>query len=168
MTSHRLSIRLTVTALALAAALVAAGPALAAGAPAAGLVADSAAAGCPSTAVDLTSPDVLELLASGRVQTVGTPEVRFVASGKGDATVTKVSEAPFVVVDDQGNLVGGGTLSCSGTCTGSWCGVNGCDPDNGDCSPCSCSGNCSSGCSCTKTSTSEQAPGPRTPETPSE
>ena len=43
-------------------------------------------------------------------------------------------------------------VSCKGSCTGSSCGVSGCDPFGTDCSMCSCTGSCSTECTCEKTS----------------
>lgn len=126
------------------------------------------AAGCQPTMVDLTPPDVQALLTRGELRDVGTPEVRWVAAGDGDETVTKVSRQSFYVYDDEGNIVGGGSYTCSATCTGMSCGVSGCDPWAGDCSFCNCTGECTTSCKCSKTANSSPAPEPAPGPAPAE
>lgn len=121
-------------------------------------------AGCTPHGVDLTADGLRQLMAEGRVSSVGVPEVRHVARGD---DVVKISEGRFEVRDDEGNYIVGGSITCTATCTGSWCAVGGCDPVGGNCSPCSCDGNCISQCTCTKESSAEPAPGPRSPTAPS-
>lgn len=119
-----------------------------------------AAAGCEPRAVDLTTADVAALIGSAAEQSFAPPQVTYLASG------TKVSEQQFVLYDERGNIIGGGSVTCTGTCTGGVgesCGVTGCDVDGGNCSPCSCTGSCSSACSCKKQSSTKIAPAPGSP-----
>ncbi|MEM7049373.1 MAG: hypothetical protein AAF604_06925 [Acidobacteriota bacterium] len=124
-----------------------------------------AAEKCESRAYDDTAIGLAEMLARYDVAPTAQPMVRY---SNASGTIAKESSQPFVIRDKDGWAIGGGTLSCTGKCTGSWCGVTGCDPENGGCSGCSCTGNCSSTCTCTKKVTVEMAPapGPVTPDIP--
>ncbi|MEM7479884.1 MAG: hypothetical protein AAF481_01810 [Acidobacteriota bacterium] len=115
---------------------------------------------CKPTAIDATAPNIAALLAQGQVQALGAPVTRLNTIG---TRVVKESSQPFIIRNRDGMAIGGGTTTCEATCTGSWCGVSGCDPDEGGCSACSCNGNCSSECTCKKTTTAETAPTPVNP-----
>lgn len=100
---------------------------------------------CEPISVDLTSPEVTEWLASlpqtVQFSAIGRPEVR--QSGG-----TKISKQSFTIVGEDGDLAEV-EISCTGTCTGSGCGVSGCDIVAAGCSGCTCPG-CSAQCSCSK------------------
>lgn len=115
-------------------------------------------AGCQPTMVDLTPPEVSALLELGTVAPVGPLRSELRAGGS-----EKISSRDFVIYDDQGNLIGGGNTTCTGSCGGSECSLSGCEVETAGCSHCSCSGlNCNYACTCVKKSSgrAEPAPGP--------
>lgn len=134
---------------------------------------------CEATMIDATDPELGALLSVMDVQMVGAPETLSYATPEGK--IVKVSSQQFVALrqDDTPrmgqatlealglseeeitsstlfpdfnipeSLIGG--LSCAGSCTGSSCGVRGCDLVGQECTQCSCYGTCDGGCTCTKT-----------------
>ncbi|MEM7479883.1 MAG: hypothetical protein AAF481_01805 [Acidobacteriota bacterium] len=110
---------------------------------------------CTPIAVDTTSDSVAALLARGVVTPLGQPLVE--RSRQGEVNV-KESRQNFVIRDKDGYAIGGGTTTCTATCTGG-CGISGCDPDDGGCTGCICRDNwdCPS-CTCKKSTTAETAP----------
>ncbi|MEM7479886.1 MAG: hypothetical protein AAF481_01820 [Acidobacteriota bacterium] len=122
-------------------------------------------AGCEAVAVDDSSPTALDLLASGRAVATAAPSTRHeVVNGKD----TKISSLPFVVFNTEGQAIGGGTTTCTATCSGAWCATRGCDPSATGCSPCSCDGDCYTVCTCKKKTTAETAPAPTNPRGPND
>ncbi|MCH9648263.1 MAG: hypothetical protein K0U98_08490 [Deltaproteobacteria bacterium] len=136
---------------------------------------------CEATMIDATDPEFDALLSVMDVQAVGAPESLSYATPEGK--IVKVSRRKFVALrqDDTPEMdratlealglseedltsVGPfaefmipeslmGELTCSGSCTGELCGVDGCDPLITKCTLCSCYGTCDGGCTCTKTRT---------------
>ncbi|MEM7049375.1 MAG: hypothetical protein AAF604_06935 [Acidobacteriota bacterium] len=126
-------------------------------------LAESKRDGCEPRALDATSSSSLELLARGEIVAVSGANTEHVLK---DGKDTKVSTQRFALIDEESNLIGGGTLTCTAECSGAWCATRGCDPVNGSCSPCSCDGDCITHCTCTKEVTVEAMPAPRGPVHP--
>ncbi|MEM7049372.1 MAG: hypothetical protein AAF604_06920 [Acidobacteriota bacterium] len=124
-------------------------------------IAENAREECEARAVDSTSAEATAVLGLGIFQALAAPTVQ---ESRRNGRTVKESSQPFVVRDKDGWAVGTGTLTCEATCTGG-CGVTGCDPDDGNCTACSCIDNwdCSA-CTCKKTTTAQTLPrGPVSP-----
>ncbi|MEM7479885.1 MAG: hypothetical protein AAF481_01815 [Acidobacteriota bacterium] len=110
---------------------------------------------CKPLAIDLTAPAIADLLRTGDLLALGTPQVEWKAGG-----AVKVERQDFVIRDKDGYAIGGGTTTCTGSCAGSSdCTVSGCKAETAGCSHCSCSGiHCDYGCTCKKESSYSPAP----------
>ncbi len=104
---------------------------------------------CRSIQLDLTTDSVRALLENVTLVPIGDTEVRYERRG---AHITKISTRTFQADDPRINQ-STGTIktSCTASCTGNGCSVQGCDPDAWGCSACNCFG-CGSACTCTKKS----------------
>lgn len=93
---------------------------------------------------DLTNPSVAEFLNQQLLVPISPQRGMMLRSGQ------KVSRQTFAVAGTEKLMAV--TVTCTSTCVGNGCSINGCDASTFGCSSCSCWGIGCSSCSCTKTS----------------
>ena len=78
------------------------------------------------------------------------------ALGLSGSRLDELKKAIKDVIGGGGAPILGGTLSCTGSCTGHGCYMMGCRPQGSDsCTGCQCNGDGCSGCTCTRTMSEE-------------
>ena len=102
-------------------------------------------AACTPIAIDLTEDGVVETMNGAE----SISENYTSESYESDGTKISISESWMRTAD--GNLIGT-TTTCTSSCTGNGCSINGCDASTFGCSSCSCWGIGCSSCTCTKKS----------------
>ncbi|MFL6193259.1 MAG: hypothetical protein ACJ75H_03755 [Thermoanaerobaculia bacterium] len=95
---------------------------------------------------DLTNPAIAAFLSQQMLFPAGPQQAILLSSGQ------KVSRQSFAVGNGLGKMAAV-TITCTSTCTGNGCSINGCDASSFGCSSCSCWGIGCSACTCSKTST---------------
>src|SRR5262245_15880849 len=93
---------------------------------------------------DLTNPSVAGFLNQQMLVPVGPERSVLLRSGQ------KVSRQNFIVGGMEKQMAV--TITCTSTCTGNGCSINGCDASSWGCSSCSCFGSGCSACTCSKQS----------------
>jgi hypothetical protein len=92
---------------------------------------------------DLTNPSIAGFLDHQILVPISSQRGVMLRSGQ------KVSSQTFAVAGLEKMAV---TVTCTSTCTGNGCSINGCDASSFGCSSCSCWGIGCSACTCSKTS----------------